>query len=279
MDRFTAKQNQISRQQADFIRRYPALWRRIVSESSQPQGEDRAWLMYSANYLFRTHQILWAMDPLRLQQRLPQAPALELASGLEKISFVLLTHAHEDHLDLDLIHSLRAAPILWVVPRFLLQPVRDVAGLSPQRMIIPAPMRSFEIQNIRVTAFEGLHRDLPAMGYLVEFNGKRWLFPGDTRVYEARQLPDFGPLDGLFAHLWLGRRCALEDALPYIDDLCRFCAELQPRRVILTHLCEFGRDADDYWDEEHVIRLQAAFKDRSPEIPLIAVYPGESVSL
>jgi hypothetical protein len=43
------------------------------------------------------------------------------------------------------------------------------------------------------------------MGYLLEFNGKRWLFPGDTRSYDASLLQSFGPLEGHFAHLWLSR--------------------------------------------------------------------------
>ena len=100
-----------------------------------------------------------------------------------------------------------------------------------------------------------LLRGVPATGYLVEFQNKRWLFPGDTRTYDASQLPSFGPVDGLFAHLWLGRGCALMDEPPLLDAFCQFCLDLQPRRIILTHLNEFGRDADDFWDEEHAEKL------------------------
>jgi len=48
------------------------------------------------------------------------------------------------------------------------------------------------------------------MGYLAEFGTKRWLFPGDTRSYNFEKLPDFGKLDGVIAHVWLGKTEAMQ---------------------------------------------------------------------
>ena len=84
------------------------------------------------------------------------------------------------------------------------------------------------------------------MGYLIECCGRRWLVPGDTRTYDASQLPVFDEVDVLFAHVWLGRRSALLDEPPLLDDFCRFCLDLKPHQLILTHLNEFGRDASDF---------------------------------
>ena len=60
-----------------------------------------------------------------------------------------------------------------------------------------------------LTPFDGLHihgeHGVPAMGYLAEFSKKRWLFPGDTREFDFSKLPDFGELDDVIGHLWLGK--------------------------------------------------------------------------
>ena len=98
-------------------------------------------------------------------------------------------------------------------------------------------------------------RGPPVMGYLAEFNGKRWLIPGDTRKDDANQLPSFGAVDGLFAHLWFGRSCALHSEPPLSDAFCQFCLDLSPRRILLTHLNEYGRDANEFWDLQHARKI------------------------
>jgi hypothetical protein len=120
-------------------------------------------------------------------------------------------------------------------------------------------------------------RGVPAMGYLIEFNGKRWLFPGDTRTFDPGQLPSFGPVDGLFAHMWLGRGCALLEEPPLLEEFCRFIVDLLPKRVILTHLSEFGRDANDIWDISHVQKISAWFQKNAPKVHLDAAQLGDSI--
>lgn len=288
MDRFSKKQVQISQHRAEASARYPVLWSKMIAEWNQPGPDDKAWLMYSANYLFHTNNVRWAMDPLRLSHRLPQAPAVEFAKDLDKLSFVILTHQHSDHLDFDLIRELSHLPLIWVIPDFVLQFIKNTTDIFLNQVIIPKALQSFDIQGIRITPFDGLHwekrsgeepRGVPAMAYLIEFNHKRWLFPGDTRTYDASQLPSLGPVDGLFAHLWLGRGCALMDEPPLLDAFCRFCLDLRPGRVILTHLNELGRDANDLWDESHVQGVCSKFKEINPDISVIPAYMGENILL
>jgi len=287
-DRFNKKQSQINQLRDEAVARYPSLWSNMIAEWNQPGSDDRAWLMYSANYLFRTNNVRWAMDPLRLAYRLPQAPAVQFAKDLDKLSFVILTHQHADHLDLALIRELSHLPIIWVVPDFVLQFIKNKTDMVLDQIIIPKPLQSLEIQGIRITPFDGLHwekrsgeepRGVPAMAYLIEFNHKRWLFPGDTRTYDASQLPSLGPVDGLFAHLWLGRSCALQDDPPLADYFCRFYHDLKPQKIVLTHLREFGRDPDDYWDEEDAEKLCSKIRDFSEGISASPALMGESVLL
>ena len=218
MDLLKVKQQQISRAQENLLERFPALWSGMIADWHQPDLEDRVWLMYSANYLFCTGNVRWAMDPVRLIHRLPRAPDVNVVQDLDALSFVLLTHGHADHLDLGLIRALRHLPILWVIPESVLTLIQNQVDLPKKNVIVPRELEPVEIQGIKITPFTGLHwekqepqdnesvsslRGVPATGYLVEFREKRWLFPGDTRTYDASQLPSFGPVADLFAHLWL----------------------------------------------------------------------------
>jgi hypothetical protein len=170
----------------------------------------------------------------------------------------------------------------------MLRLVIQGAGLPPENIIVPGHLKPIELNGIRILPFTGLHwettpreirKGVPAIGYLIELNRKRWLFPGDTRTYDASQFPDFGPVDLLFAHLWLGQGCALMEEPPLTDAFCKFCLDLKPRKIALTHLNEFGRDANDLWDESHAEKICFRLQRFAANTPVIALQMGESVLL
>jgi hypothetical protein len=287
MDRFSEAQEKILRHGRQASAHYPALWEKMIAEWNTPDPEDRVWLTYSANYLFCTHNIRWAIDPLTLNWRLKSSPRVDVARDLCNLSFVLLTHAHKDHLDLDLLSALKHLPIKWVVPEFMLSDVLQT-GLPLENVIVPAPLNLIELDGIQILPFHGLHwettpagslKGVPALGYLIQCNDKRWLFPGDTRTYRAAQLPAFHDIDVVFAHLWLGRGSALDVSPPLLDAFCRFHLETGARKVIVTHLNELGRDANDYWDDEHVELVRAKFSDMSADIQVSHLVMGSSAML
>lgn len=290
MDRSTEKQGQIDRRRDEMVARTPAIWNKLIADWNSPGSEDRAWLMYSANYLFRTHGVRWAMDPLASRTRLPQAPSMDVARDLKDLDFILLTHRHKDHLDFGLLRALRHLPIWWVVPEAMLPLVQSQVGLPARQILVPKPLQPIELHGLHITPFDGLHwaeapetlagrRGVPATGYLVELEGKRWLFPGDTRTFDFTRLPLFGPVDVLLAHLWLGRGAALQSHPPLLDDFCRFCLGLQPRRVILTHLEEWGRQVSDFWSLEHAEQVVAVFKKLAPLLPIEVACSGDEILL
>jgi L-ascorbate metabolism protein UlaG (beta-lactamase superfamily) len=290
MDRSTEKQAWIDRQREGLITRYPALWNQIIAEWNLPGAIDRAWLVYSANYLFHTQGVRWAIDPLALHCRLPQAPVMDVARDLKGLDFVILTHGHKDHLDPGLLNDLRHLPIKWVVPEAILPMVQEQVRLPVKQILVPKPLQPVELCGLRITPFDGLHweaapdhpygrRGVPATGYLVELGGKRWLFPGDTRTYDPARLPDLGPVDVLFAHVWLGRGAALQPQPSLIDDFCCFLLALQPRQIILTHLQEWGRPASDFWDWENADQVVSVIKKKAPFLPVEVAFTGDKVLL
>jgi hypothetical protein len=289
MDRTARRQVLLDQRKATALEQYPAMWRSMITEWQRPVRQERVCLMCAANYLFRTNHVGWALDPLTLKQRLPEAAEMDLVHDLEGLSFVLLTHRHKDHLDLNLVHQLSGLPIQWVVPEDLLERVEQ-AGLSRKKIILPRPMEPLELEGHTITPFDGLHwqndptrpegrRGVPAMGYLVEFNQKRWLFPGDVRTYDINLMPSFGPIDGAFMHLWLGRGSALSEEPPLLEAFGRFCGNLNSRRIIVSHLNEYGREISELWDEDHIRLIHTWMEENKADIIIEPAMMGQCLEL
>jgi L-ascorbate metabolism protein UlaG (beta-lactamase superfamily) len=172
----------------------------------------------------------------------------------------------------------------------MFQLVQGEIGLPTRQILVPQLMQPMEISGLRITSFDGLHweaapdyptgrRGVPATGYLVEQGNKRWLFPGDTHTYDSASLLAFGPVDVLFAHLWLGRGAALRLHPTLLESFCRFCLAFQPRRIILTHLEEWGRAASDFWDSEHAEQVISVLKKYASFLSIEVACTGDEIML
>lgn len=234
---------------------YPSLWHDFCSEWRNWQGEDSFWLTYSANYLFSTRGVRWAMDPFHLSARLPDVPSPDYKTDLNGLQLVVFTHAHSDHLDLNLINELKDEQIKWVIPEFMQSNILQSTSLPPENIITPHNAVPIQFHGLTLTPFDGLHfndsNGVPETGYLVEFNHARWLFPGDTRMYNAALLPLMPRLNGMVAHLWLGKGAASLENPPLIKPFTQFCKDMRPKRLVVTHLYELGRDEHDLWTVQH----------------------------
>lgn len=272
------RSREIAERRGELLAAWPGDWPKMI-DAWRTREHDALWLMYSANYLLRTGGVRWAIDPVTLRNRVPEAPQVRV-DGLASLDFILMTHNHGDHVDRELLKQLAVIEsIRWLVPRHML-PIAEACGVPAARIIVPEPMKPVTFGDLRVRIFEGLHReyagewgvgtpviDVDAAGCLAEWGGRRVLFPGDTRTYDTTRLPSLGPVDTLFAHVWLGRGGALSAEPPRLNDLCDFVVNLQPtRRVVLTHLWEVARQAVDYWDATHAKRVRDALAQRLPEV-------------
>jgi len=266
-------------ERAKIIEHYPTVWRRMVAAWQRNAYKDGFWLMYSGNYLFRTAGIGWALDPLALPHRLGQKHDLPIAEDLADLSFVLLTHDHADHLDIALINALASKPIRWIVPHHLLNRVINDTHLVHEQITVAHALQPLHFDNICVTPFDGLHKNLPAMGYLIEYANRKLLFPGDTREYDSSRLPDFGIVDVLFAHVWFGKACALRENPPLFRAFCEFCLALHPRRIALTHLYEVARAPEDYWTSQHARQAAQDLQQMTPEIEVCLPAFGQYTEL
>lgn len=258
--------------------RYPSVWSRLIGEW-QSAARDSVWLMYSASYLLITAGVRWAVDPVSLLNRTGGGGELDFARDLAGLELVVLTHAHSDHLDFPLLTAIRDMPLTWIIPDFLREKVVQETGLPTERILTPQAGIPIIIGGLRLTPFNSLHihpkGGLPEIGFLAEFNRRRWLFPGDIRTYDATQLPDFGRLDGVFAHLWLGKSAALIDPPPRLEEFCRFYASFRPGQILITHLDELGRELEDFWTLEHYQQAAGRLKQIAPEIRVSSARVGQ----
>jgi hypothetical protein len=273
---------ELAYQKQQAIEEYPILWKKIIREWSG-SNVDSLWLTYSANYLLHTSGVKWAIDPYSIFSRIGGGEQPDFSNDLKPLQLVVLTHAHPDHLDPNIFSAIQHLPIIWVIPEFLLDRITETVKLDLDNIIVPKIGETLRIGDLHLTAFEGLHihgeNGVRALGYLAEFDNKRWLFPGDTRSYNFERLPTFGKLNGVFAHLWLGKGAALESHPPLLDDFCHFFSGFENTELIITHLREFGRQPEDFWDFHHYQLVRSHLRHINPNLKIIAALMGESIEL
>lgn len=279
----TPKPTAIEKKRLDAASQYPAVWEHVIDEWKSELTGNSAWLTYSANYLLQTAGVRWAIDPFSMSTRVTGTPVPDYIHDLRKLELVVLTHAHNDHLDLELIRAIAPLPIQWVVPADMVDQLLSKTGLTRNRMIIPVTGKNIEFQSLSLLPFESLHfhrhGGVKETGYLASFGDQAWLFPGDIRDFDAARLPSFGRVNGVFAHLWLGKACALLPEPPFLNDFCTFFSLFSPERIIVTHLNEFGRDETELWNEIHFDKVKQRFAKVAPLVKVEMAVMGSRVTL
>ena len=111
----------------------------------------------------------------------------------------------------------------------------------------------FDVGDVKLRFFESGHtRGSSAVreyGFCIEYREESYIFPTDVRDY-GFAFPKFKNPRALFAHLWLGKGCALvlEDN-EYVDDFCRFVESFGAKENYVAHLYDIHRTIDEMWSE------------------------------
>jgi len=262
---------------------YPELWQQVTRECRESTTGAYAWLTYAANYLFSFNGFRWALDPFSMSSRVAGVPAPDYRHDLADLSLVVLTHAHNDHLDLPLVSELAETRVQWVIPADVLEKIEAYVKLPLDHVIVPRSGEEIEYGPLRLLPFESLHMNgahgVPETGYHITFNDQRWLFPGDIRNYQFERLPDFGRLDGVVAHLWLGKARAMDVEPPLLQAFCGFFNRFNTSRLVITHLNEFGRDEHEMWRENHFELVRKEIILLNPAIQVEKALMGDKVKL
>lgn len=142
-------------------------------------------------------------DPLLRRRVMHLRRRAAPAEAPRRLDVVLLSHLHRDHVDGPSLRRLPPAPV--VVPRGGAGVVRrlgrsDVAEIGPGERL--------EVGGWRIEAVEAehdgrrspLHRHVPALGYVLERDGRRIFFAGDTDDHPG--IGALGALDVALLPVW-----------------------------------------------------------------------------
>jgi L-ascorbate metabolism protein UlaG (beta-lactamase superfamily) len=222
-------------------------WRPVVPAFAKPEPLNwndaevtAAWIGH-ATVLINFFGIKILTDPAlfpRIGIRLPgftigpkrlTAPALQFHE-LPRIDLILLSHAHFDHFDLRTLHrfdkdtSVITAPntadlLRWTRLRDITElrcgetKVLNIASQTKGNIAI----RAFQVKHWGARMQRDIHRGYN--GYLIERNGRRILFAGDTALTDTfAELHKHGSIDLAIMSIaaynpWIRNHCTPEEAI------------------------------------------------------------------
>jgi L-ascorbate metabolism protein UlaG (beta-lactamase superfamily) len=154
------------------------------------------------------------------------APALQFHE-LPRIDLILLSHAHFDHFDLRTLHCFGKDSSVITAPKTadLLRwtRLRDVTELrwgeekSLNTSAGALTISAFQVKHWGARTQRDTHRGYN--GYLIERNGRRVLFAGDTALTDTfAELRKYGPIDLAIMSIaaynpWIRNHCTPEEAI------------------------------------------------------------------
>ena len=271
-------QRDILAKRQEVVSDYPSRWGRMIRGWHAPRTDDALWLMYSANYLFNTGGLKWAVDPVLLSNRIPEAPVLDVTPDLADLDFVLLSHAHIDHRDVVLWSQLQNPQCHWIVPDHMTDCFVQEVSVSDSAYSVAVPGKEIAVLGVRIVPFEAPHYErletgginhVDSTGYLVEAAGASYLFPGDVRTYDPSCLKPFTDVSAVFAHIFLGRSSAVVCDPPLLEEFVDFYLSCRPKKIVLSHLYELGRDPEDCRLAPHAREVAKAFGAADSEVKVL----------
>ena len=169
------------------------------------------------------------------KRQVPVSPAYEAVVP----DVLLLTHAHEDHMDFGTLDRILTRRRITVAgPRSVWAALRSRYTMGHEYILVqPGP--EVTLEDIRIRTIPAFHSDEYAVGYLLEADGKRICHTGDT-LYNC----------GLTEYV----RCSLDALLLPVNgkgnnmnaaDAARLFRKWKPERVYPMHwdmFAEFGCD-------------------------------------
>lgn len=195
-------------------------------------------------------------------------PYLLEANELE-FDMLLITHAHEDHFDVDSI------PNIMNNEKTILLAPEDVCErayrlqIPKEKMICISAGESVSLEHCVVHAVFSDHGpEMPnAVGYILEVDGKRIFVTGDTalRLDKISDFLKYGPIDMMI--------CPINGHFGNMSELdaVELCEKIQPRVVIPCHYWNFAEHGGD----PGVFTMQ--LKKRLPYQNYIVMAMGEMV--
>lgn len=240
---------------------------------SDVEARPRLSFIGHATVLLESTEAALLTDPffkpkmLWLRRRvLPSRAPAELPA----VDVVLISHTHPDHFDPEAIRALTPRPVLvmpWGRGRRLRKQGFTVVDLKPGE--------SWTCKNVKITAVKARHNAWHNVGYLIEMDGTKIYFTGDSKLFKglknlAAENIDFMlmPYAGtpVIGNIWTLRQAA------------RAVSRVKPKTVVPIHMETFG-----HWITGKPSVGPEVFRDllktEVPETVCRVLRPGESLTM
>lgn len=258
-------------------------WNRIFREYKRK--DNCVWLAGPTAYVFSLEGQKFAVDlQIRREQERKKVKGC-LLEQLSELSFVLITHQHDDHMCIPLMQELANTNIKWYIPYGTRADLIEKSKLKEENIIWVKAGDVWKVGKIQIRAFETPHtkpgeKIFLQCGYEITTPGGKILIPGDVRDYDYTGYPDFGDVDMCFAHLWAGNNALDEESyMPILKEFVRFHAELQAKQYFLCHLYEIGRSSTYMWHDGHAAIAKDLLSGMLPNSKIVVPGLGDSYSI
>jgi hypothetical protein len=234
-------------------------WDSVFKALATSHSTDTMWLAGSSSYVFSIDGIKFAVDLQIRRKKDLEILSPRLQNDLAPLSFVLITHPHDDHLNPAFIRTVKDLPIRWFLPAGIGDKLIEASEIPKDRLILLKSGDVIEEGNLKIRAFYSPHVEadskvaFPQLGYEITSPKGTVLLPGDVRDYSYRSYPHFGKIDLCISHLWGGQDPKDPNTyLPMLKEFAVFSAAFQAKRYFFTHLYELGRkDRRAIWTYAH----------------------------
>jgi len=245
------------------------------------------WLIGPTAYLFSIAGQKLAVDPMIRCEWALEAVLPRLIEDFSSVSFVLITHQHDDHMCIPLMRALKDTPIRWYLPYGCRQDLVDKSEIKKENIVWVHDGDVFTFGDLTVRVFDTPHvpagEDMASFierGYELIAPQGRVLMPADVRNYDYDGYPDFGDVDLCLSHLWAGNDAKNpENYLPMLEKFAAFSAKFQAKQYFLCHLYEIGRKEIHMWRDEHAEIATRMISERLPYSRVRVPRIGESYAL
>jgi L-ascorbate metabolism protein UlaG (beta-lactamase superfamily) len=243
------------------------------------------WWVGNAGWLIKADDMLAATDlDLSRDEKIHEPPitAEELAPIL---NVLFVTHHHGDHCNAPTLKVLaEKSKCTFVLPQTCLDAEPDL-GIPRDRLIVPTPLRPFDVAGIRVEPIHAIHgnQDFTVLtrepdfikgiehncGYVLTIQGKRFLEPGDSVLTEEHLA--LQNIDVLFVSPTVHNM--------HVDRSTILINQLEPRYIFPQHFDTFREAPDNlFWTrgypDELRLRLSKTLQERYHKLAL-----GESFEI
>ncbi len=266
-----------------FVLFFSSLQLSFAKETAKPQ----LTFIGHATVLIEGRDINLLTDPFFGNQILGKVkrlipPAIEVRQ-LPRIDVVLISHTHPDHFDLEAIKKLTGQPVV-ILPcgrakdlknlDFVCVELRSGQSYRLSRGLTFAATQPIK-GKVTITAVTAKHMYGHCLGYIIEIDGKKIYFTGDTKLFAGlERLKEekidlmLLPYDGypVMGSVWT------------INQAVIAVTQVHPRTVIPIHWGTFNR----WWTKKQAEPPEVfceMIKKSAPEISSLVLQTGESLNL